>query len=267
LSANPDYGQGAQALLLLYARKNVDTLHKDTIITGLGQLQFDNDVPVYSNPKEFDSLFYHYSTDSDAYQLADSTYKKLLVTRMAPDSINLYSLPFKKQFAKKKYAIADLIEKSPKDLFEMYAVKGFWNKMLIRQAAKVTKNPASALFFVLSGFSWVALFFIPFMALFQKLIYLRRNRYYVEHLVFVIHQTSFLFVLLIPVLLLLKFRESNVNVILVLIFPFYLYFAYKRYYKQGSLKTFIKAFSGMQIGLLLIFLLSIFSMVIRMLLY
>ncbi|MEZ4648546.1 MAG: DUF3667 domain-containing protein [Candidatus Eisenbacteria bacterium] len=77
----------------------------------------------------------------------------------------------------------------------------------------------------------------PAFALVLQLIYLRRKRYYVEHLVFSLHCHAFLFLVL-----LLAALTQHPKVILAT-FPIvagYVYLAMKRFYGQGWFKTALK---------------------------
>jgi len=78
---------------------------------------------------------------------------------------------------------------------------------------------------------------VPFFALILKLLYMRCNRYYVEHLVFSFHVHTFIFLfLLVPVFI------SRWFIVLLIIFAIllYLFTAMKRVYNQSFLKTLLK---------------------------
>jgi len=100
---------------------------------------------------------------------------------------------------------------------------------------KLTENIPAALFFLL-----------PLMAFILKILYPLSKRYYVEHLLFVVHFHAFFFLMLILQMLfsrlgvLLAFNESLVQLILVvtsLYIPVYLYKAMRRVYGQRHLAT------------------------------
>ncbi|MFO7891073.1 MAG: DUF3667 domain-containing protein [bacterium] len=78
---------------------------------------------------------------------------------------------------------------------------------------------------------------VPFFALILKLLYLRRKRYYVEHLVFSFHIHTFIFLfLLVPFFI---FRWYTVLFIFLAI-VLYLFVAMKRVYEQSFFKTLVK---------------------------
>jgi hypothetical protein len=120
--------------------------------------------------------------------------------------------------------------------------------------AKLADNVPAALFFLL-----------PLMAFVLKLLYPLSKRFYVEHLLFVVHYHAFFFLILILQMLYVGFghwlRFPNWMVVVPLFatslyIPVYLYKAMRRVYGQRHLAT-VPKFIGMVIaywsGLLLIF--------------
>lgn len=131
--------------------------------------------------------------------------------------------------------------------------------------AKILDNTPAALFFLL-----------PLMALILKVLYPLSKRYYVEHLLFVVHFHAFVFLMLIVQTLLNRVVAAAalpewiaaIGVAVVLFYvPTYLYKALRRVYSQGhvlsSLKFLVLSMSYL-IGLSLIFaitvIISAFSM-------
>jgi len=104
------------------------------------------------------------------------------------------------------------------------------------------KNPDFALNFFISKLPFVIFFFIPFFALFIKLLYIRKNLYsYMEHLVFAFHVKSLFFVLLTFTLILDYFFNTDLlTSIALLLFTFYLYKAMRKFYAQVRFKTIVK---------------------------
>ena len=80
-------------------------------------------------------------------------------------------------------------------------------------------------------------FLLPAFAVALKLLYLRRKRLYVEHLIFLLHVHAFAFLLLAPLMLI---HPDWLLVLVSLILPVYVYAAMRVVYKQGWVKTFIK---------------------------
>ncbi len=96
----------------------------------------------------------------------------------------------------------------------------------------------------------VALFvLLPLMALVLKILYPLSKRYYVEHLLFVVHNHSFIFLILILQILftrlgaLLRVPETPIDVTVFavsLYVPVYLYKSLRRVYEQGRFFTIVK---------------------------
>lgn len=97
--------------------------------------------------------------------------------------------------------------------------------------------------------------FLPLIAAVLYVLYLGSGRYYVEHLLFVVHYHAFFFLGGITILLLellasrtegtgagtaFKATEGLVTTLFVLYIPFYLYRAMRRVYGQGHIVTLIK---------------------------
>ena len=71
------------------------------------------------------------------------------------------------------------------------------------------------------------------------LLYRRQKRFFVEHVVWLLH-VNCLFFLLFPMVFIgqnLGFSGGSAYLLIGTVFP---YFALKRYYKQGWIKTFVK---------------------------
>ena len=77
---------------------------------------------------------------------------------------------------------------------------------------------------------------LPVFALVLKLLYIRRNRYYVEHFVFGLHTHSFTYLLLTIALPLGGVLEALLMVWLFV----YFYVAMLRFYGQGWFRTLVK---------------------------
>lgn len=107
---------------------------------------------------------------------------------------------------------------------------------------RIEEEPYKFIQFVISKTPFFLFFFAPFFALFFWLIYARRSVTYMEHLVFIFHIFSFVFlVMLILAIPEIFFDISIVFVIFfLLIAPFYFYKALRNFYKQSRVKTIIK---------------------------
>jgi ABC-type multidrug transport system permease subunit len=99
----------------------------------------------------------------------------------------------------------------------------------------------------------------------MKLLYIRRKRYYVEHLIFGFHFHAFAFIILgIIALAYFEIPEWLLGILIFTIFA-YLFLAMKRFYQQGIFKTFVKfcavilgyLFAAI-FGIVVVFLVSLF---------
>ena len=93
----------------------------------------------------------------------------------------------------------------------------------------------------------VALFFLlPAYAFLLKLFYIRKHRYYVEHLVFALHLHTFAFIVFTAMVLLPEQPEDELTAVSLigngLFFGYFVYyfFALRRYYQQSRLATCFK---------------------------
>jgi hypothetical protein len=113
------------------------------------------------------------------------------------------------------------------------------------------RSPEQAITRILKYLSWTFFLLLPVFALILKIFYIRRNHYYMKHLVFSIHLHSFVFTLFTFITLLYFIFNRNlesVTSLLVLSIPLYLALALKRFYGQGYGKVIVKT-----IGITLIY--------------
>jgi hypothetical protein len=87
---------------------------------------------------------------------------------------------------------------------------------------------------------------LPFMALLLKLIYIRSSRLYIEHLVFAFHVQSFIYLGLMVSFLVYSFlsyeNPVEISTYTILILSVYVLLMFKNVYKQGWIKTALKAY-------------------------
>ena len=141
-----------------------------------------------------------------------------------------------------RVATIDIYTLTPDVFLDKYEVTGFYNRIFIRQELRMMTEVGSLVGYFLSKFTWMALLMMPALALILKLLYIRRKRFYVEHLIFSFHYHAFAF-LLISILGLIDLWVNTYGILtgvgffLVLI---YLYIAMLKVYRQGWFKTFVK---------------------------
>jgi len=109
----------------------------------------------------------------------------------------------------------------------------------------------------------IIFFFLPIFALFVKLLYIRRNFTYIDHLIFLFHTQTMFFVLFgIGIIIDTIFDINYATTILIFLFLFYLYKALRKFYNQGRFKTIVKFFILNSIFFILAFVGAIFAFAI-----
>jgi Protein of unknown function (DUF3667) len=138
----------------------------------------------------------------------------------------------------------ELYEYSSDEIIEKYKVEGFMGKMFMRQGIKASQDAGNLIHFYMSKLFWATVTMIPALALFFALVYRRRKRYYVEHVVFLLHFNTAAFLVLVPTLWLAKYLSDYTETIISLYFVWFaLHFivSLKTYYQQSWGKTLLKA--------------------------
>ncbi len=115
----------------------------------------------------------------------------------------------------------------------LYARAIAWNKIMY--------DPNGFINYVVSKFPFFLFFFTPFYAIFFWLFYSRKKYTYMEHMIFIFHIFSFIFLAMLIFLIPDYFMESLFTKLLfAIIGPLYFYLALKKFYGQSKLVTFIK---------------------------
>ena len=151
----------------------------------------------------------------------------------------------------------DLVQIKEDSIVKRYGNGNYIDNIILRQNIRLAQNSDSFLSYLMGQLVWMMLIMMPFLALFLKLLYIRRGFYYVDHLIFSFHTHAFVFVLLSVLLLVNNYMPNNeflttINTIGGLIVFAYLYIALLRVYKQSKTKTFIK-FSIMNLAYVILF--------------
>jgi Protein of unknown function (DUF3667) len=153
-----------------------------------------------------------------------------------------------------KLPTREIYELSPDEIIEKYKVKGFWQKIGLKQGLKATQDAGNLIHFYMSKLFWATVCMLPALALFFSLVYWRQKRFYVEHIVFLLHFNTTAFLVLIPTLWISTYYPK-IGSIYAIWFMIHFVASIKGYYKQGWLKTLLKSFI---IGLAYMFIGTIF---------
>tara|TARA_A100000171_G_C2139835_1_gene154054 strand:- start:5157 stop:6062 length:906 start_codon:yes stop_codon:yes gene_type:complete len=107
---------------------------------------------------------------------------------------------------------------------------------------RIRDKPTKFANYMMGKVPFFLFFFTPIFAIFFWIIYSKKNYSYVEHMIFIFHIFSFLFIgmfiALIPDLLIGD--EILLGILFTLIGPFYFYKALRNFYKQNRVITVLK---------------------------
>jgi len=188
------------------------------------------------------------------------------------DTVSLDSSTFgyysvqKGTFTELNIRYQDILDFRTQDLLDKYKIHGKLERFQVGQVFRILKNGDSFLGYLLGNLIWLVALMMPALALLLKLLYIRRRRYFVEHLVFSFHYHAFAFIVFSiaffffgsDVFGAFQAREEfnigthpahGIALLLVLI---YLFIAMRKVYQQGVLKTFLK-FCVLNVSYLFIF--------------
>ena len=155
---------------------------------------------------------------------------------------------------------ADLYELTMDEFMDNYNLNTYWEKAIATQILRAVRDTSGALRFAIGNLIWIIFSVILLEGLFMKLLYIRRKRYYVEHLVVLFNVHTFAF-LVASLMFWIGHRfigyENNLDDIAILINAVFFFLSIKYYYRQGWIKSFIKF---LMIGL--VYLISLISMIL-----
>jgi predicted nucleic acid-binding Zn ribbon protein len=203
-------------------------------------------VPLDSAMEKTRQYFPQYDLDP-VFDSIQAIYVRQLPSQQ--DSIDLHgALQFGVEDDSLKVSMNDLYGMHPDTLLAKYRVEGFWNRIVTKQKAKFLINGTSFGSFFIGKLTWAVILLMPLLALTMKLLYIRRDFYYVEHLIFSIHTHTMAFLMFILALVLEPWMDDFEQAFLWLLAltGIYVLIAQKRYYKQKWLKTILK-FSILQV--------------------
>lgn len=133
----------------------------------------------------------------------------------------------------------------PEDMLkDLDQENSFWNEFLADQAWKISRlksgQEAAEAFnrSFMNGLFWILFFFIPVLGFLLKLLYIRRDVYYTEHLFFTFYQQAFFFLLLF--IYFISGLETQFLFYVFALYALHLLIALKGFYRQSLLKTIIK---------------------------
>jgi hypothetical protein len=141
-----------------------------------------------------------------------------------------------------KVAVLDLVRYDPEEIIQRYKLDTWMERTLVRQGIKSYKSPEAFIYAAVGSLTWAILALVALMSAVLALLYMRQDRYYVEHFIFLLHfHTGAMLLLLIAILgeQLHVLSDEALGLATFLPFPG-MYFGMLRYYEQGWLKTLVK---------------------------
>ena len=119
--------------------------------------------------------------------------------------------------------------------------RNFYTLLLANKAVKLIRQKGEGFMNdLVENISIMMFFLLPLFALLLKIIYIRRKKYYIEHLIFSLHLHSFTFLMLfLSLLAYLIFSKSFLLYVLLILFVYAL-LVFKKVYEQRWFKTVVK---------------------------
>ncbi len=187
------------------------------------------------------------------------------------------------KWSEEKILVKDVYDLNAQEIFEKYKIEGKKKRMVVSVVLKFYTKPEGIPPFLIGNTLWSVIISIFFTGFIMKLLFIRKKKKYVEHLVFLMHThcASFLFISLI--LLIAKifgyaiidnnsaanttdFRSAAFLNLAVMVPMIFFLIAMFMYYKQGVFKTLFKytliGFSYVMIASLVTLFVSAISLVV-----
>jgi len=146
--------------------------------------------------------------------------------------------------------IEDAVSISDSDLDDSIWFSSFFNELKRKQTERINQmNPELRnrllVETLLDSYSKILFLLMPLFALFLKLIYIRKDPFYIDHIIFALHFHAFQFALLGTLFLLNTWLTSSIWLglqtgLIMIGIPVYLWLSMKTVYCQGWIKTSIK---------------------------
>lgn len=140
----------------------------------------------------------------------------------------------------------DALEMPIDSIFAKYKVTDFFDKLKVKQMIRLNKDRIGMIKYAIGNAAWGVVVAILLLALFLKLLYIRRKIHYVSHLVFLLNIHSLFFILnTIAIFSFFKIPGDGIKELLLTLFitivlPLYFFIAIKLNYRQGFFRTLFK---------------------------
>jgi hypothetical protein len=229
-------------------------LHREAFIVELDSLR--NDIRA------------EYPGNKQVGQALDTLRSRLGGSGSTDSTFTYYYHPQKKEFVKIGVSSQEMFDTKTDALLDKCGIEGAIPRFQVGQFFRINKEGDNFLGFMLGNLIWLVALMMPTLALLLKILYIRRRKYFVEHLVFSFHYHAFAFLLFsVAFLAGAALLPSNggqkiqlvsgplISIVFALVMV-YLFIAMRRVYGQGFFKTFIK-FGIVNFSYIFIFVLSL----------
>ncbi len=139
-----------------------------------------------------------------------------------------------------KVALDDLISLKGEELADKYGVTGLWDRQIFLQNIRIQKSLKGFLYYMIGNTLWMVLIMMPMLAVALKLLYIRHDYLYIEHLIFSFHTHTFIFLFYSLLLLAGLWAGYEFLNYAILLIGVYLLMAIKKFYGQNWGKTILK---------------------------
>lgn len=163
--------------------------------------------------------------------------------------------------------LSEVYELELDSIYKKYEITSFRGRFMTQQLIRARKEPGKVIQSFIANTSWMILLLMPALALVLKLLYIRRKKFYVEHLIFLFHYHSAVFVAMTAYVLLFDFLPIWLKAGIPILSFLFLLFAMKAYYHQGWLKTFLKFMTLLFFYIVLVLVFTGFTALMSLLLY
>ncbi len=182
--------------------------------------------------------------------LLDSLYKELYFVLDSSkfkftDTLPVGKINLKFLFDSLELTNHELFVQDIDEVIESKGINTWYQRLTLRQILKGSRDIGLFNKFLFANLTWLFLALIPVFAIIMKLFYLRRKRYFIEHLVFLLHLFTALILsssFLLTIYILFESSQAVILPILVILMFVFPLIAFRVYYKQSWIKTILKFF-------------------------
>ena len=117
-----------------------------------------------------------------------------------------------------------------------------WAYNKVQALERIQENPSAFVYYLIEKTPFFVFFFTPVYALFFWLIYSKKKYTYMEHMIFIFHIFSFVFLASMICLIPDTILDMNLfsGIVFSIIGPFYFYKALRNFYQQNRIITILK---------------------------